>query len=381
MASSNAASSVKTIFPNDPQGSGNRQLLLILGIGLLIRICISFFTALPWMHKDSNDYFDQANTILAGGYTNFFPNGYPFIIAGVKLLAGSQVENILMILNIVMSVTTIYFVFSIAKKVFGNLTIALLAALIITLFPSQVNYTRWLTTEVPTAFFLTGAYYFFVHRKNWLSGLFFGLAIVTRTEILPIMALLLIIELLYRKKLNFQMLFGTLLPVLMVGYYCYIKTGNFSISGHGRVNILTSVTASGGYLDWEYDDQHPEANTSGKAVQLYLTHFKSDPGGFISNRLMNFWEMWGYPSDAQGSRGTLTRLVIFAGNLFLLFFGITAWWKNRKKFDVSILIIPFVIISAVHIVLFAMQRYTYPVEPFMIILSAWSLYWFWKKLR
>ena len=60
-------------------------LLVILFFGLLSRICISFFISLPNIHTDSIDYFQQADTLLKGGYTNFFPNGYPFIVALVKI--------------------------------------------------------------------------------------------------------------------------------------------------------------------------------------------------------------------------------------------------------------------------------------------------------
>ena len=66
-------------------------LLGILTIGLLCRIFISFFTSLPHYHTDSQDYFLQADAILRGGYTNFFPNGYPFLVALVKTCFGTAI--------------------------------------------------------------------------------------------------------------------------------------------------------------------------------------------------------------------------------------------------------------------------------------------------
>ena len=52
---------------------------------------------------------------------------------------------------------------------------------------------------------------------------------------------------------------------------------------------------------------------------------------------------------------------------------------QRIQNQTLMVIIPFAIITIVHIIYFAMQRYTYPVEPFMIILSAFSLYALFKK--
>jgi len=352
----------------------------IIFFGLVCRICISFFTALPNVHTDSVDYFRQADALLKGGYINFFPNGYPFIVALIKTCFGSSFITVLLWLNILMSVLIIYFTYNIAKKISGRETIALMAAFIVAFFPSQINYVRWLMTEVPTTFFLVGAYYFYYNKRKWWAGIFLGIATLVRTEILPILFLLLLMDTINQKKVSFSLLTGSLLPLLVLGSYCYLKTGEFSLAGHGRFNIMASITASGSHVDWHYSDKHPEYNTNAKAVNLYITTFKNAPLQFIKNRLANLWELWGfYASSSTSGRGVATRIAIGLGNFFLIAFGLPAWWRNRKNYAIMILIIPFIIITIVHIVYFAMQRYTYPVEPFMIILSAFSLYPLFKK--
>ena len=352
----------------------------IIFFGLVCRIYISFFSALPNIHTDSIDYFTQADALLKGGYINFFPNGYPFIVALIKTCFGGSFVTVLLWLNILMSVLIIYFTYNIAKKISGRETIALIAAFIVAFFPSQINYVRWLMTEVPTTFFLLGAYYFYYNQKKWWAGIFLGIATLVRTEILPILLLLLLMDTINLKKVSFSLLTGSLLPLLLLGSYCYLKTGEFSLAGHGRFNILASITASGSHVDWHYSDKHPEYNTNAKAVNLYLTTFKNAPIQFIKNRLANLWELWGfYASTSTSGRGVATRIAIGLGNFFLIAFGLPAWWRNRKNYEVLILIIPFAIITIVHIIYFAMQRYTYPVEPFMIILSAFSLYHLFKK--
>lgn len=353
----------------------SKKLLLgILFTGLLCRICISFFSGLNNIHTDSHDYFKQADALLSGGYTNFFPNGYPLMVALVKYCTGNNAVTVLLWVNILMSVLIIYFSYYIARKIFKQDNIALLAAFIVAFFPSQINYVRWLMTEVPTTFFMVGAYFFYYNKKYWWAGFFLGFATLVRTEILPVLILLVLTDTIYRRKINFVLLAGGLLPLLLAASYCQYKTGEFSLAGHGRFNILASITASGDYVDWQYSEKHPEYDTKAKAVDLYISTFKAHPFKFIKNRLDNLWELWGfYASATVVGRSVLTRIIIGMGNFFLIAFGLPAWWKNRNNYNALIIILPFFVITMVHIVFFAMQRYTYPVEPFMIILAAWTL--------
>jgi hypothetical protein len=361
--------------PNKPvKSSGQKILFIVLALGFLLRIYISWFTSLPHLHRDSQEYFKQAEALLDGGYINFFPNGYPFMIALAKLLAGSAAVTVLVWANIFMSTIMIWFCYRIGKKIFQREAVALLAAGLLAVFPSQINYTRWLITEIPCEFFLLGAYYFYYHKKKILSGLFFGLAIVVRTELLSILLLLLILDIVWWKRIPVALCIGALVPMLLAGGYCYSKTGAFSLAGNGRINMLISVTASGSRIDWNIDEKYPEVNTSGKALKMYFDVLRVSPGVFIRNRLSNLWELWGFfPSSADGSRGLGSRLVIGAGNLLLLFFGLWGGWQNRKNKDALLLLLPFLVITGIHIFLFAMQRYTCPVEPFMILLAAASL--------
>src|SRR6266567_9443753 len=83
--------------------NGQKALMGIVLAGCLLRVWICFFTGLPNMHVDSYEYYNQADTLLAGGYTNYFPNGYPFIIALMKWIAGNRSAIGLLWLNIFLS--------------------------------------------------------------------------------------------------------------------------------------------------------------------------------------------------------------------------------------------------------------------------------------
>ena len=355
------------------QQDARKALAAILSVGFLARIYICFFTSLPNMHVDSYEYYRQADTLLAGGYTNFFPNGYPLLVVLAKSISASRTIPLLLGLNILLSTLTIYFTYDIAKRIFDGPPVALMAALIIAVFPSQINCVRWLTTEVPSSFFLLGAYFFYYRRRYWGSGLFFGLASVIRTNIGPVFILLILAELFWLKKFNYRVFLGALLPILLIASYCYWMTGSFAVSGNTRINILYAVTASGGKVDYYMGDKHPEINTAEKALQLYWDHLKESPGEFIRQRLANLWELWGCPSAADGGRGMGSRILMLTGNLFMLIPGLMGWWKNRNIFNRAVLLLPFVVVTPIHVLLIAIPRYTYPVEPFMILLAAWLM--------
>lgn len=343
---------------------------LVFTIGLLLRSYICFGTSLPNFHRDTYEYFKQAEAILKGGYINFFPNGYPMIIAFSQKLFGGAGLYFLLILNIIFSTSCIYFTYSIAYKVSKSDLAALVAASILAVFPSQINYVRWLTTETPTVFFLLAGIYCYFNSRKTQSGLLLGIATVIRTEMIFILLLVILIDLIHFRRINFRLILGSFLPIFALGALCYVKTGSFSLAGYGRVNILTSVTARGSYIDWDYATSHSEVKSSKDAMHLYLQQAKNHPSEFIQNRFLNVWELWGfYASSAEESRSVLSRLVIGICNFFMVVFGFYGFYFYRKKYEVVLLILPFIVVTLVHTVFFAMQRYTCPVEPFMIILG------------
>ncbi|HEX9511992.1 MAG TPA: glycosyltransferase family 39 protein [Puia sp.] len=383
---------MKELHSSGPITAKNAPKILmgIVVFGMLLRIIIAFFTPMIHMHRDSFEYYRQAEIILMGRYLNYFPNGYPFIVAFVKILAPDATSSgiILLWLNIILSTLTIWFVYDIAKRVFNNLTVGLLAALILAIFPPQLNYVRWIMSEIPTIFFLLGAYFFYYRKQYGWCGLFFGLATVVRTNIGPVFILLVVLEALFVKKdsllkrINFRLLLGAFLPIILVGSYCYIKTGVFSIEGNDRINIMYAVTAYGNHIDFRIGEKYPEINTSAKATKMFLDHMKKEPVEFVKQRLANFWELWGfYASSADGFRAPVSRVLLGACNFFLIFFGLFGWWKNRKDFAASILILPFLIATAIPTLLVAIPRYVYPAHPFMILFGAWTLVYLYNSIR
>jgi len=358
-----------------------RVLGFILFVAFVVRVFICFGISLSHTIVDSDEYFLQADKLLQGSYINYFPNGYPYIIALAKLFGGNYAAALLLCLNIILGTCSVYFVYSITQRVFSDPILALLAALLMAIFPTQVNYTRWLLTEVPSTFFLLGFYSFYLQKRFFTAGLAGGLAVIIRTELLAIFLLVFLAELLMKKSFRFMLAVGLLVPMLAAGYYAFLKTGFFSLSGHSKANIMYSITSSGGYVDWYFQDKHPEVKTSGQAMELYIEYMKNDPVTYIKNRLANLWELWGFfPSSSDGGRSFISRILIGSINLFLLLFGCCGFFKNYRRFDVLILIFPFLVVTGVHTLLLALPRYTFTAEPFLLILASFCCLSLLRKL-
>lgn len=355
--------------------TAKRALWAIMALALAARIYLCFFTHLPHTEVDSYGYLSQADTLLQGGYTDYFPNGYPIIIALIKLVTGAQyLIPALLWLNILMSLATLWFVFDIAHRLSNKYTYGVLAAAILAFFPTQINYVRWVYSEMPAGFFLVGAFFFY-YRKQWIAaGLFFGIATMIRNNIQPIFLILFVIHIIHGKRIPWALIIATAIPLIALGSYCKIKTGKFSTAGNSRINILFAASADGTDVDFTMGDKHPEAQTTGQAMKVYLDSAKDHPVRFIKQRADNLWVYWGfYSTEANGGRGLGARLLLGLGNLYLIVFGLWGWWRQRKYYPVSIMIIPFVILTVLHSMLVALPRYTYPVEPFLILLSVWAV--------
>lgn len=372
-----------TIIPAVQIPHQQRWLVLsaLFAVLIALRIYVCFFSGLPNWHRDTGDYFGQADALLAGGYINYFPNGLPGIIALLKWITPQHADVALLWLHVGMAAGTGWYIYRIAVQIFRNDWIALTALGLLAIFPTQVNLTRWLTSEVSATFFLTAAYYFYLRKRFFISGFSFALATLIRTEFSFIVGLLLLFELIRKKSINWRLLLALFIPLFITGMYCKSKTGEFAIAGHSKVNILFSVTASGENIDWDYVDKHPEIKTEKEALQMYFDRMRREPGPFFKDRWLNFWEMWGYPSSAKGTRGTTERTIIFMGNILMLAGGIFACWKNRKRYEVIILSFPFIVITGLHIMMMALQRYVFPAEPFMIAFVAYMVVTIFYKLR
>lgn len=350
-------------------------LIWILVAGFILRIIMCFFTGLPNLHTDTYMYFNQADAILSGKYINYAPNGYPFIISLFRLFSeGNTLINFLLWFNIVAGTLSIYFVYHIALRILENPLAALIASLLMCIYPNQLNYTRWLLTEIPSTFFILVSYYFYVKNKNLLSGIFFGISSIMRPTLFPIWIAMIFIDWITKKKIPTRIILGGAIITISTCTYSYLKTGEFAIAGNSKVNIIYSIYTFGGKIAWDAPEKHPEIKSNRDAKIAYFREAFQHPLYFIEQRLASLWQLWGpFPSTLDNSRGLLSRIIIGGENIFLIISSLYGLYWCRRKKSAIILILPVLIITFIHTMMLSLARYTVPMEPFLIILSGYGL--------
>lgn len=344
-------------------------ILKIIILALAARFFVAFGTNLPWFSTDSVNYISQAKALLQGEYQYYFPNGYPLIISFFILISSLFPYHVgLILLNIIMSTVSIILIYSISAKYFGETSnYPLFAALVAAFYPNQLNYVRFILTEVPATFFLILSLYLFTKEKNCLAGLSAGFAAAIRTTLLPV-AVLFSLFLIYKRKLRegLLVLFFSLIPISVFLVYGYFKTGNFTLYIDTPKVFYISLGLHEVPIDF----------TNG--LNEYFSYMFSHPINFVYDRISSLWNMWGFlPSASEGLRGNIFFRMLLALRFPLILLAFYGFIKTRKNIISVYLIMPAFIITLIHALIItsaneayiANPRYIFPTEPFLIVLA------------
>jgi len=176
-------------------------LSLVLRVGAIVAIDNPQDVPRTPAESDSPTYYVLADNLLNGtGYrysadeapTAKRTPGYPLFIASVFRIAGRDF-NAVRGVQCVLDVISTYLVYAISLLVFRNQLAGVLAALAYALYPPALLSTTYIMTETLYTFllltFLATCLLAIRYRKYALyaaSGIFFGLATLTRPGVLPL---------------------------------------------------------------------------------------------------------------------------------------------------------------------------------------------------
>lgn len=364
-----------------PDNSNGIYLIFILFVAFLLRVYMCFFSGLTNYNSDTISYFQMADGILSGAPISYFPNGYPLIVAGVRLIVEQNfVNSALLALNVLLSTAVVAMAYYISKRISGSVS-ALIVAALVAVWPNQLNYTRQLLSEAPCVFFLTAAIALLLFEHRLLSGIAFSAASLVRSSLLPVGPLELCV--IFIRRPNRQALF--LLIGLTTGPafdYSLQAAGIIKPSSNFGSNLLIAITGNSTEgVDFsmskfsQHEIEHP--------VITYLEFAAKRPIEFGQQRLSALWELWGpwpEPGDLKNPRGSVTRALI--GLRFpLLLFALLALWNRRKNLDSVLMFVPILVITMTHFVFFSTPRFTFPIEPLLIVLAVAGIGDIYLRLR
>jgi len=343
----------------------------IVLLAFLLRLSISFFTGLSWYSVDSYTYLRMADAIVNNEPFSRFPNGFPLLLAGLKIfIPDAWIPASIIWVNILASTAVVGLAMSISKKISQNTILACLAGVLLALYPNQLNYVRQILTEAPTTFFLVFQVYLFIQRKYAASAACLVIAVLFRSSLLPLIPFMLACVYLKEYKGNPNMptlRYAAGITIITIIYIGLVLLGIIKPSGNIKQNLLISIQSYGGNIDYSIKDYTSEQ--IGAPLKTYFIFAYENTGEYLKQRLLSLNELWGWPSTGEPPRSMLKKLLI-ALRIPIFIGSIAAFSMCIKDLKIWLLFVPIFTITVIHTLFFSTTRFSFVVEPFAIILTS-----------
>jgi hypothetical protein len=394
---------------------------------LFIGLRASLILLIPLeMSSDAAWYLGRASSIAAGeGYTEggyptaYWPVGYPGFLAVLFYLFG-QSALVGQTANLLMTGATFFLQLELTRRIFHSEAAARLGVLLLAIYPNNIAYTSFILTEIYFTFLLLLGVYLYIAQRGWIgvffSGLVFGLATLTKPQIIFFPLILVAFQLIsLHGRTNAREIIVKGLAIYLVILAVLVpwairNTQVFGqlvlISTNGGATLLTgnNPSADGGFV--ENDPLVAQRNffvrdqveSDRRARQLALEWIRDNPGRFMQLIPLKIWHLWakngeaewayqiGYPHYQQNWQ--IFRTIRWINQIFytLLLAGALAsavllvlMKKSRTNGPADAwpwvlvgycLMIYLTLISAV----FSGQpRFHFPVMPWVIMYAAWAV--------
>jgi hypothetical protein len=344
-------------------------VLAVLALAGILRCYFGLLACVEHIKPDTPSYLRMADAILAGAPLSDFPNGLPLLLAGLKLLAGSEhLVTAMVLVNVAMSTATVLLAVLIFRRVFGGQD-AIFAALILAVWPNQLNYVPQVLSEVPCAMFLVAGLWAFVSGRMTAAAALVCAAGLVRSTVMPaapLLFMLLIWDRRWHCSGRFALGFGAVLAANLAAQ----AAGIIAPPSNLTINLLVSIgsTSTGGI---DFDLGRFSAEERLHPLATHLRFALEHPAGYAVQRLSALWEMWGpWPNSGApfSERGLAARAMI--GLRFpLICLAAIALWHYRRRWQVLALGAPVLVLTAIHTAFFANARFSHPVEPLLAVLA------------
>ncbi|PLR78263.1 hypothetical protein CU633_07040 [Bacillus sp. V3-13] len=240
----------------------------------IISLLLALIVRLMWIYYIPNEtisdfaVYHRIATSLADGKVpadfGYQGMGYPALLSVFFKLFGTNDIMIAKVLNVVLSIITLVFIFLILKKLIKNPYVISIVFLLISFLPNHIAYTNVVGTEVLTNFFFSLIILLQVSSlKNKyrypLLGFIIGLATLTKPYFLVYPLVLGVMEWLNKKDIKKAILIGLVsflflqLTISPWTFFNYQRSGQFvPVSSNGGTVLFLNNNAdnkTGTYMD------------------------------------------------------------------------------------------------------------------------------------
>lgn len=408
----------------------NQFLFIILSLGFILRVIWSFYS--PYQPKaDGAGFMALATHLLEENrFSNdgMLPNasaapGYPFFLAGVYALFGKSLFAIQVVQSL-MNIAVIGFVFLTAEKIFGR-AVAVLASAFLAFSLNQIlasamviNEHLYLLAVLPAVYLLAND----LEKESWIkllvAGVLLGISHLARGLLLTFPPLLFFLYLFAGKGWRKSLLktgMVTLLSVAVILPWTYrnYKTFGYPVlictsAGYGFYTMNSPIADPYVTQLIEIENVHPEYRGlhPHPEVARYLGGNRyarewilSDPWRFIrlgAGKLISLYGLKSYWSIEENSGpgnllqtkilhkvfkkamryGYVFHFTLFFLGVFVLLFKYGWTHFDSKKMLILLLIF---FLTGVHFLFCGQKRYRHSIDPFLFMTSAFMLVYIVKK--
>lgn len=349
-----------------------------LALGLRLLIC--FAAGLPSQSIDTDLYGWQARTILLGEPASYAPNGYPLFLALLlSTVPATAIVPVILILNVTWGTATVGLTYGITRTL-ARPPVAALAALIVAAYPNQLNYTRFLLTEVPSTFLLMLSLYGVVRFGRQLeglqgvgAGLAMGLAILFRSALIPVAVGVVAVLGATRAVLSRGLPFGLGAGVILGAHGIAVATGHLAAPSNLQTNLLIAAADHPEEVIRAPAARFSEAEKA-RALPAYLRYVRERPGAFAADRLRTTWELWSpWPPAPPEAPRAPWRTALLGLRFPLLVVGLAGLILHRRERTAWMLALPALGGTALFAFFFADPRFTFIAEPGLASLGSLAL--------
>ena len=344
--------------------------IVLLAVACVVRMLVAFAAPLPWFSADSYGYIDEARDLLTGKWAPFFPVGYPLIIAAVTALVPSAATTALIVLNVVLSTATVWLVMKMAGASSRWPWAPVVAGVLIAFWPNQLNYVRFVLSEVPAAFFVAVSTLLFMKRRHYAAGVALGCAVAIRTTLLPAIFVAPLVAASESRQRAASLAAGCVSPLLVLALFSMLFGGSMTLGGNLGFNLDVARQSFGSRIDFSGRSDVGMRAAAGR----YVNDAISDPQHFSAQRAASLWELWGpWPAGdeprapSSAPRGTLARALL--GLRLPLLLVAAASVRRSMPVHEKYLWALVVVVTVVHVMTFSAPRFTFAVEPTLVVLA------------
>jgi 4-amino-4-deoxy-L-arabinose transferase-like glycosyltransferase len=378
-------------------GTIRRQqfILAAMAVALALRVAWGIYLDPHQLYfPDSQQWNRIALNFLSGnglildeGAKALRPPVYSLFLSFIYFVFGKENLLAVRIIQALVSSCTCLIVYLLGKRLF-NATAAKIAMAACAIYPFFVYYSGAILTETLFIFILSLIMLFLSARRFAWAGIFFGLGILCRTELVVFFFFALAgMFIIMRKR---EALRRAIVMTAITGAILFPWT----LRNYRVFHEFVPLTTMSGYTFYEGNgprnptggpvDPRTVPDTQGMSEtekdrflkQEAMRAIRENPRrmtGLLWSKFKRLWNIRLNTNDpAYASRLTvLASMISFTPLLILFILGLVVSWKRRRE----LIYVYFLILhtTAINLAFVSSLRYRLPLEPFMIIVASYAL--------